>query len=112
MQALSLLPIALVTLLAAFYTHLRLPALTGSARSLLFARGLLGATGIACGAVMVASARVFTEELGLVSAALVFVSGFGVVHVPAALITLIKLARRREGAGPEEPGQWPWGRHD
>ncbi len=112
MQALSLLPLALITLLAAVYTHLRLPVLADTPRSLLLARVLLVGTGVGFGAAMVGSAGVLTEELGVVSAALVFISGFCVVHVPAALITLIKMARRRQGAGPQEPDDWPWGPRD
>jgi hypothetical protein len=107
MQTLSLIPLAVIPLFAAVYAHLRLPALCHTAGSLLLGRVLLIGTGIGFGLAMVGSARVLAGETGWLDDILVFLGGFGVVHVPAALIMVIKLMRRREGAGPQEPDDWP-----
>ena len=107
MQTLSLIPLAAATLIAAVYAHLRLAGLCRTAGSLLLGRGLLLGTGIGFGLAMVGAARVLAGETGWIDDVLVFLSGFGVVHVPAALIMAIKLTRRREGAGPQEPDEWP-----
>lgn len=107
MEVLALLPIAAAVLLAAGYAHRRLPGLSGSVSGLWLARGLLVGTGVGFGLAMVASASVMAGDLGIVTAMLVFLSGFGVVHVPAALIMIIKRARRKQGAGPQEPDDWP-----
>ena len=106
-EILSLLPLALITLLAAGYAHACLPELSTSATSLLIARILLIGTGIGFGVATIAFGAIMAGGIGVVAALLAFLAGFGVVHVPAALIMALKRWRRREGAGPQQPEDWP-----
>lgn len=77
------------TLAAAGYAHHRLPMHTRDRKALRTARLLLVLTGLAFGYVM---ATVYIQAAGLRQVG-VFLGGFGLVHVPAAFILLIK--RRR-----------------
>ena len=73
-----------LALAAAIYTQWQIPRFTATRASIIAARGILAAVGIGFGYVTVTLAA---NELGPVAA---FVIGFGAVHVPAALILLIK----------------------
>lgn len=81
-----LLVVTILTLAAAVEAHRRLPRHTGSSRQLRNARIVLIATGVAFGWVM---ARIYgaVTELNVV---LIFLSGFGLIHVPAAAILFLK----------------------
>ncbi len=88
MQNLALAGLTLLTLAAAAYAQYRLPFHSATRRQLWFSRSLLALLGVLFGWVM--SYRSATNGL---EAILVFLSAFGVVHVPAAAILFIK--RRR-----------------
>jgi predicted permease len=77
---------------AAFYAQLRIPTYTASRRNILITRAILITVGIASGIV---SSSIYGRDS--VTSLLAFLSGFGVVHVPAAFILLIKRGR---GAAP------------
>jgi len=80
--------VAAAALLAvAFYAQHRIPFHTAGRSKTLLTRGVLASIGVALGAL----AANFAPER--VSAALLFVQGFGLVHVPAALILFLKRAR-------------------
>jgi len=89
MQTFLLLVLAAVTLAAAAYAQYRTAYHTRTARDALMARLMLLVVGLAFGYV---AATVYTRTGGL-DQVLVFLSGFGAVHVPAAIILFIK--RRR-----------------
>ena len=89
MQWMVLILIALVLLAAAGYAQYRTPYHTKTARDALWARLLLWVVGIAFGFVL---ATVYTSADGL-EMVLMFLIGFGAVHVPAAFILFSK--RRR-----------------
>lgn len=72
--------------LATFYAHKRLHAQISKVGQRLFAHGLLLTVGLAFAWAM-ASVYTRSEEGGEV---LVFLYGFGIVHVPAALILWLK----------------------
>ncbi|MGZ9080234.1 MAG: hypothetical protein ACXW2A_18085, partial [Burkholderiales bacterium] len=76
---------------AAAYAQVRIPRYTAGSGRVALARGVLIAVGLASGVV---AAAVYAEPPLTV---LAFVIGFGIVHLPAAFILLIKHAR---GAGP------------
>jgi hypothetical protein len=86
----SMVVLAALLLLAAVYAHLNIPRYT--ARTAAVARGVLIAVGLGLGVV---SAIIYAEAGGGF-AFLAFLIGFGVVHVPAAVILFLKRAR---GAG-------------
>lgn len=81
-----LLPVAAAGLAAAFYTHLRLGALVRGARRAMGLRLFLIALGIGVGVALIATP---TPE----SRTLVFVIGFGLAHVPPALVLMLKRLR-------------------
>jgi hypothetical protein len=83
--------LAAALLMTAIYTHLQIPRYTAGTAKI--ARAVLLVVGIGLGVV---SAVIYAEEGGRVSALLAFLIGFGVVHVPTAIILLLKRAR---GAG-------------
>lgn len=94
-QLLASIVLALITLagaVAVVYAHRRLRRHTRSPRQAGLTRGILIATGLAFGGVMapIYDARF---EVGLL---LPFLAGFGLVHVPAAAILLIKTLRARQ----------------
>ena len=70
------------------YAQLEIPTFAPTERTTIATRGMLAATGIALGAI---SASLFRGDPG--HALLAFVSGFGVVHFPAAVILALKRAR-------------------
>ena len=76
----------------AIYAQLNIPRFSATPRTTLAARGLLAVTGCGLGVV---SAALFPGDAG--QAMLAFVSGFGVVHFPAAFILLLKHAERSGG---------------
>ncbi len=94
MEVPILILLTALTLAAAFYAHAQLPTQTRSTASLWFSRLILGLIGIGFGWVM--SAFYYPSE-GLIRL-LVFLSAFGLVHVPAAAILYLKKLRRDQGA--------------
>lgn len=78
-------------LAAAAYAHVRLPFHSRDARQALIARLLLLGVGTAFGAV---TASVYGDMQGWRWVA-AFLSGFGVVHVPAAAILFLKRQRAK-----------------
>lgn len=81
--------VATVLLAIAGYAHYRIPFHTAASRVAL-TRGLLALIGVVLGFTMTANAGAG------VPAPLVFIAGFGVVHIPAAIILLVK---HLQGAG-------------
>jgi len=69
---------------AAAYVHLRLPYFTATPAKLRATRAILFVVGVGCGYV---GAQMYREP---VDAVLAFIIGFGVVHVPATAILLLK----------------------
>lgn len=88
MEILGLATIALATLAAAAYAQYRLPFHTTTKAHLWFSRLLLLILGLLFG--WVTSNRYPVEGF---FRALVFLSAFGIVHVPAAFILFIKRQR-------------------
>jgi hypothetical protein len=86
----SMVVLAALMVLTALYAHLNIPRYT--ARTATIARAVLIVVGLGLGAV---SAVIYTESGGAF-ALLAFLIGFGVVHVPTAVILALKRAR---GAG-------------
>jgi hypothetical protein len=87
-----LLMIAAAALLtAAGYAHFRIPFHSDSAQKILLTRAVLALVGILFGYVMAASVQ--TDPTGDL---LIFLAGFGAVHVPSAVILFVK---RRRGEG-------------
>ena len=78
----------LILLICAFYAQMQIPRYTADAGRVLFTRGVLIVTGLAFGFM---SATVYPLDLG--HAVLNFLIAFGLVHVPAAFILLIKGSR-------------------
>jgi hypothetical protein len=78
-----------VMLAAAAYAQYRIPRHTTGGRKALVARAVLAVVGLAFGYVMSAYAQ---TQAG---AWLAFLSGFGAVHVPAAVILYLKSIRGR-----------------
>jgi hypothetical protein len=83
--------LAAAVLVAAVYAHLQIPRYTAGTAKI--ARAILIVVGVALGAV---SSAIYAEEADTTLSLLAFVIGFGVVHVPAAFILLLKHMR---GAG-------------
>jgi hypothetical protein len=74
-------------LAAAAYAHLQIARYVATRSGIVATRGILIVVGLAFGYV----AAVTSAELG--PRWLTFLAGFGAVHIPAALILLIKRAR-------------------
>lgn len=91
MDALTLLALASIGALAAGYALARLPFLTATRAQANWARAILSLTGIAFGWFAVHQAGLNASTLMQV---LVFVAGWGWVHVPAAIILLLKKLQR------------------
>jgi hypothetical protein len=91
MQALLMVLLAAAMMAAAVYAQTQIPRFTAGSGKVALTRAVLIVLGIAVGWL---SAAAYTEDAVL--AVLAFLAGFGVVHVPAAFILLIKRAR---GAG-------------
>lgn len=79
-------------LAAAAYAHYRLPYHTASAHHTLIARLFLIVVGIAFGVVM---ATTLTPPVQGWASVLPLLSGFGLVHVPAAAILFLKRQRAK-----------------
>jgi hypothetical protein len=84
--------VAIVVLCLAAYAQIRIPAHTAGAEKIAWARGILIIVGLALGYV---GLRTYQEPFGP-RAVLAFVIGFGLAHVPAAVILFLK---RERGAG-------------
>ena len=82
---------AAVLLAAAGYAQFRIARYTAGATRVAFARAVLIVVGIAFG---YAAAKAFADGQSI-PAWLVFLTGFGLVHLPAAIILFIK--RERDG---------------
>jgi uncharacterized membrane protein YjdF len=90
MQIAALLLLTFITLAAAAYTHYRVPYHTRNARNRWFVHLLLIIVGIAFG--WVNSQRYQVTGLWEL---LVFLSSFGVIHIPAAAILFIKRQQKK-----------------
>jgi hypothetical protein len=86
LPSLSIAAFLLVAL--ASYAQTQIPRFTEGRGHIMAARGVLIATGIGLGAVSAAIVAADTPQ-----ALLVFLIGFGAVHIPAAFILLVKQAR-------------------
>jgi hypothetical protein len=86
-ETLSVFALAALTLAAAVYAHYRIPFHTPSATSRWAARLLV--TGVAFGYAM----TIYYGGAGRWVSLLLFLSGFGLVHVPAAFILFLKQQR-------------------
>jgi hypothetical protein len=89
MNILLMLIPTLLVLAATIYAHYRLPFHVGSLAGLWMARLLLVFTGVAFGAVSAGSYMPTMEFQWVIG----FVTGFGLVHVPAAAILFLKRMR-------------------
>jgi hypothetical protein len=87
MQTWLMILAACVLVLIALAVQLAIPLHTAGARKVALTRALLAAIGVAFGTV---TARSFSDGS---LPALVFLMGFGLVHVPAGLILYFKSAR-------------------
>lgn len=76
---------------AAVYAQWRIPFHTATARHALIARLILLIVGLAFGFVV---ATIYSNTQGL-SSLLAFLLGFGVVHIPAAIILFLKRQREK-----------------
>lgn len=85
-----MLLLTMLVLSAVVYVHYRLPFHSANRRQLWAARAVLLVTGAAFGSVM---AGVYADAAPKV---LIFLSGFGVTHVPTAGILFLKRQRARE----------------
>ena len=85
MDIILLLPVCAVLIAAALYAHIRIPRYTAGPRKATTAHAILVVVGIAAGTV---GALIYRAEPLL--ALLGLLIGFGVVHVPAALILFLK----------------------
>jgi NADH:ubiquinone oxidoreductase subunit H len=83
--------LTLIALGAAAYAQWRIPFHTANRRHALIARLILIVVGVAFG---IAMATTYTHTQGWLSA-VVFLAGFGVVHVPAAAILFLKRQRAK-----------------
>jgi hypothetical protein len=83
-----MLPLCGVLIAAALYAHIRIPRFTAGRRKATAAHAILVVVGIAAGAV---GALIYRAEPLL--ALLSLLIGFGVVHVPAAVILFLKQQR-------------------
>lgn len=87
----AVLIIVAILLLGAFgYTHMKISAYTKGAAKTIFVRALLIAVGTGFGLLSAAG------QADQLLRALAFLIGFGVVHLPAAIILFIK-SKRHEG---------------
>jgi hypothetical protein len=89
MEILVLTGVAALLLAAAGYAQYRIPRHTAGNTKVIVARAILAVVGAAFGYVM---STVYIETRGF-AAVLVFLIGFGLVHLPAALILFMKRSR-------------------
>lgn len=82
--------LAFATLFFAAYVHRQIPAFTNSRKKILFTRTLLVIVGIAFGAAVSFYTTQAAQKI------ISFIAAFGMVHMPAAIILMIK-SRRGEG---------------
>lgn len=82
--------LALLLLIAAVYVHRQIPVFTKGRNRIVVARTILVAVGIAFGLTAAAYVAGYMPKL------LTFLIGFGLVHVPAAIVLFIK-GKRGEG---------------
>ena len=91
MERLFAVAVAAAGLVAVAYVYHRLPIQVRSRGQVWLVRGLLAAVGVAMGALLAA------RWGGHAHAWVAFLAGFGLVHVPAAIILLIKKQRHEYG---------------
>lgn len=103
MFQLMLFVLAFLTIMATVYAHLRLPYHTKNAMRTLISRAMLLVVGVAFGYVM---AAYYFAGARTLEATLIFLSAFGLVHVPAAVILFIK-HRRAEKPLPRQVSTTP-----
>lgn len=96
MQTLALTLLAALTLTAAGLVHLRLVDVAGHGGSLWLTRALLALAGIGFGWAMLRYAAIAPEPPDTLDRLLIFAGAFGLVHVPAWFILLLKRLRRRQ----------------
>ena len=89
MTILSMAIVAIVALSAAVYAQLRIPAHTSGRAKVAWTRGILIVVGLALGYI---GLHAYQEPFGI-RTVLAFVIGFGVAHVPAAIILFLKRSR-------------------
>lgn len=89
MQSVPVMAVAVALLAAAAFAQWTIPHFTRSARNAWAVRGLLVVLGIAVGVTLV---RV--NGAGGNAALALFLLGFGLVHVPPAIVLLLKRWRR------------------
>jgi len=99
--------VAAVMLWAAVYAHRHLAALSRSDMDRRVARGLIVGVALGFGLAMVGVASEMPHDVGAVLQVLIFIAAFGLVHVPAALISAIKRVHRRAGVETQQPEDWP-----
>lgn len=93
MQWLSLLLMAALTVAAAVYTQVRLPRLAASRNQAWVARAVLAVVGLGFGwATLIKTGQGASPAMQ----ATVFLAAFGLVHVPAAIILLLKTWQRSD----------------
>lgn len=78
---------ALATLALTVYVHRKIPVFTNSRRKVLFTSIILSAVGVAFGMVSTLYVAESAQKL------LAFLTGFGIVHLPAAVILFVKSKR-------------------
>lgn len=98
----TLVIVTLLFWLGVFYAHLHAGHVADRPRQVWALRIMLVLVGIAFGVVATA---VYLKEME--PDWLVFLAGFGVVHVPAAVIVFLKRQRRKEGGKPQGGGRRP-----
>lgn len=96
-----------IVLWAAFYAHRHLAVVSRSEADRRVARALLIGVGLGFGLAMVGVAAEMPDDYSLVLRALILAGGFGLVHVPAALIIWLKRVHRRAGVETQQPEDWP-----
>lgn len=92
----ALLIAAAITLSAALYAQLRLPGLTPSGTQAWIARAVLALTAIGFGAMAVSKT---VEGASPAMQIVIFLTAFGLVHTPAAIVLLLKTWQRSGPAG-------------
>jgi hypothetical protein len=91
MEIIALLLLTLFTLSAAVYAHYRVPYHTSSVRDRWFIHIFLAVLGL-----LFAWVNVQRFPINGMTAFLVFLSSFGVVHIPAAAILFIKRQQQKQ----------------
>lgn len=107
LELVVVIPVAAVMLTAVVYAHRHMARLSRSEMDRRVARGLLVGVGAGFGLAMIGVATELRPDLNYLLGAAIFVAGFGLVHVPAALISLIKRVHRKAGVTSQQPEDWP-----